>query len=346
MIKAASLFSNVGVADTYLKENGISVVVANELLKDRANFFRHLYPDCNMITGDITNPEIYNKVLSAAKEENIDFVLATPPCQGMSVAGKMQKDDPRNTLIIKAVDFIKETDPTTAIIENVPTMLKTSILIDDKPILIKDYIKQELGDKYKISFNVLNAADYGTPQVRKRVIVLLSKNDEWKLPKKQPHITVKTAIGDLPSLEAGEKSDIKYHTAPKHNERHILWMSHTPTGQTAFNNPVYFPQKENGERIKGFATTYKRIEWDKPAPTVTMCNGAISSQNNVHPGRLKEDGTYSDARVLTILELLRIMGLPDDWNIPEWASESLVRKTLGEGIPPRLIEALIKTMPK
>ena len=123
-------------------------------------------------------------------------------------------------------------------------------------------------------------------------------------------------------------------------------MSHTPTGQTAFNNPVYFPQKENGERIKGFATTYKRIEWDKPAPTVTMCNGAISSQNNVHPGRLKEDGTYSDARVLTILELLRIMGLPDDWNIPEWASESLVRKTLGEGIPPRLIEALIKTMPK
>ena len=73
----------------------------------------------------------------------------------------------------------------------------------------------------------------------------------------------------------------------KHNERHKLWMTHTPTGKTSFLNKVYYPKKESGERIKGFATTYKRIEWDKPAPTITMANGSISSQNNVHPGRKK-----------------------------------------------------------
>ena len=60
---------------------------------------------------------------------------------------------------------------------------------------------------------------------------------------------------------------------------------------------------KNGRKIKGYNTTYKRIEWDKPAPTITMCNGGISSQNNVHPGRLQKDGTYSDARVLTLREL-------------------------------------------
>ena len=163
---------------------------------------------------------------------------------------------------------------------------------------------------------------------------------------KQPLITVRAAIGNLPSLESNQKSDLKFHYAPKHCDNHILWMKHTPTGKTAFNNEIYFPQKADGTRIKGFATTYKRMDWDKPAPTVTMCNGAISSQNNVHPGRMLPDGTYSDARVLTLLELFRIMGLPDDWNVPEWASDNLIRKVIGEGIPPHLIEAIISTMPR
>ena len=346
MIKAASLFSNVGIAETYLERNGVKVVVANELLKERADFYRHLYPSANMITGDITKQEIFEKVVEASLKEKVDFVIATPPCQGMSVAGKMSENDPRNTLIIKAVEFIKRTNPTNALIENVPTMLKTYIIVDDEKILIKDYIKRELGDTYNISFNVLNAADYGTAQVRKRAIILLSKNKDWKIPEKQQLITVKDSIGDLPSLESNQRSDIKFHNAPKHNDRHILWMKHTPTGKTAFKNPIYFPQKADGTRIKGFATTYKRMDWDKPAPTITMCNGAISSQNNVHPGRLLPDGTYSDARVLTLLELFRLMGLPDDWNVPEWASENLIRKVIGEGIPPHLIEALISTMPR
>jgi DNA (cytosine-5)-methyltransferase 1 len=122
-------------------------------------------------------------------------------------------------------------------------------------------------------------------------------------------------------------------------------MGRTPTGKTAFNNKIYFPKKD-GRRIRGYPTTYKRIEWDKPAPTITMCNGAISSQNNVHPGRLQKNGIYSDARVLSILELMILMGLPKNWNIPSFASDNLVRKIIGEGVPPKLIKILIKTMPK
>ena len=346
MIKAASLFSNVGIAETNLKKCGIDVVVANELLKVRADFYKHLYPSVNMITGDITNNEIFESIVQASLKEKIDFVIATPPCQGMSVAGKMNENDPRNSLIIKAVEFIKRTNPINALIENVPTILKTYIVVNNEKILIKDYIQKELATKYNISFNILNAADYGTPQTRKRAIILLTKHKSWNLPKKQALITVQDAIGDLPTLESNQKSNIKFHYAPKHNEKHVLWMKHTPTGKTALQNKIYYPKKDDGTKIKGFATTYKRMYWDKPAPTVTLCNGAISSQNNVHPGRPLPDGTYSDARALTLLELFRIMGLPDDWNVPDWASDNLIRKVIGEGIPPRFIEAIISTMPR
>lgn len=346
MIKGTSLFCNVGIAETYLKKYDIDIVVANELLEDRAKFYKFCYPDTDVVTGDITDDEIFNLVVKKSKECGVEFLLATPPCQGMSVAGKMDEHDPRNSLIIKVVDFIKEVNPKNVIIENVPTMLKTSILINDEKIKIVDYINSELGNDYKISFNILNAANYGTPQTRNRTIVLMSKLGEWKLPEMQRQITVREAIGWLPSLESGQKSDIKYHFAPRHNERHILWMKHTPTGKSAFDNKIYFPQKEDGTRIKGFSTTYKRMSWDKPAPTITMCNGGISSQNNVHPGRLLKDGTYSDARVLSLKELMILTGLPDDWEIPEWASENLVRKVIGEGVPPKLIEAIIKNMPR
>ena len=122
-------------------------------------------------------------------------------------------------------------------------------------------------------------------------------------------------------------------------------MKHTATGKTALDNIKFYPEK-NGRKIKGYNTTYKRIEWDRPAPTITMCNGGISSQNNVHPGRLQKDGTYSDARVLTILELMRLTGLPDDWNIPQNASDNLIRQVIGEAFPPKFAAAMLKTMPK
>ena len=346
MIKGTSLFANVGIAETYLERNGIDIVVANELLPERSRFYEFLHPKTDVITGDITKKEVFDEVVKKSLDNNIEFLLATPPCQGMSVAGKMDENDPRNSLIIKAVEFIKIVKPKNVIIENVPTMLNTSIIVNGEKIKIVDYISSQLSSEYNISFNVLNAADYGTPQIRKRAIVLLSRIGEWKLPKKQEQITVEEAIGYLPSLESGQKSNIKYHFGSKHNDRHILWMKHTPTGCTAFDNEVYFPQKEDGTRIKGFSTTYKRISWDKPAPTITMCNGGISSQNNVHPGRKLKDGTYSDARVLSLKELMILTGLPDDWEVPDWASENLVRKVIGEGVPPRLIEEIIKNMPK
>lgn len=343
MLKGASLFANVGIAETYLKECGIDIVVANELLPKRAEFYRHLYPSATMIDGDITNKEIFEKVLSLAKEEKCEFVLATPPCQGMSVAGKMLEDDPRNSLIKYAINFIKELKPKYAIIENVVGILKTYIYHNGKKVKIVDFILQELSE-YNVNYKVIDCADYGTPQTRKRAIFLISLGDLWEFPPKQKPITVREAIGHLPSLESKEVSNIPYHYAKVHNDRHILWLKHTPTGKSALENKFYYPQKPNGEKIKGFLTTYKRIEWDKPAPTITMANGSISSQNNVHPGRKRDDGTYSDARVLSLKEIFILTGLPEDWNPPSWASENLIREVIGEAVPPKLINEIFKTI--
>jgi len=343
MYKGVSLFANVGIAETYLHDSNVDIVVANELLDERAKFYREMYPSSNMITGDITNPEVYNKVLENAKKENCDFLIATPPCQGFSMAGKMEEDDIRNSLIKYVIKMIQDLKPKNILIENVPGMLKSYILHNGEKIKMLDYIEQEL-DGYIINTKVVNTADYGTPQNRKRAIFLISNIKKWEFPDKEKIITVKEAISHLPTLEAGETSEIPYHNAKKHNDNHILWMKHTPTNKSAFENEIHFPKKD-GRRIKGFMSTYKRLDWDKPAHTITMANGSVSSQNNVHPGRSLGNGLYSDARVLTLKEIFILTGLPENWTPPTWAKENLIRQVIGEGVPPKLIERLLKNIP-
>lgn len=348
MIKWVSLFANVWIAEFYLKDLGIDIIVANELIDKRCGLYKHFYTDCDIICWDITNNNIYNEVLEKSFKNNCEFVIATPPCQGMSIAWKMQEDDPRNNLIIKAIDFIKDLEPNYAIIENVPSFFDTNVIINWKKIKIRDYLINELGEKYELNMWILDASDYWTPQVRKRAITLITKIWIWKwdFPKKQNKISVRDSIWDLPSLESSENSNIKYHYAKKHNSNHILWMKHTPTWKTAFENEKFFPQKENWDRIKWFSTTYKRIEWDKPCPTITMSNWAISSQNNVHPWIILQDWTYSDARVLSIKEICILTWLPENIDFPNFASDNFIRQVIWEWVPPKMIKEIVKKMPK
>ena len=378
-IKALSLFANVGVAETYLNDIGIDVVCANEIDEQRVKFYKHLYPNTDVIIGDITKQEIKHDIISKSKQYNIDLIMATPPCQGMSTAGKQDKNDVRNTLICHAVDIIKELNPKYVFLENVPEQLITSIKYNGKNIKIPDYLKKELGKDYHFNKEfIINACDYGVPQLRERAIMLLVRNDikeEWNFPKKEKHIiTLQEAIGDLPQLDP-EISDISYKELitlfpqyeekknkaltiskwfypPKHVYRQVYAMMHTPSGMTAFDNIDEFkPKKKDGSFTKGFKNTYKRQCWDKPAFTVTMFNRTIGSQNNVHPGRyigkdINGYDLYSDARVLTIYELMIISSLPKNWNIPEWASDHFIRQVIGEGIPPMLVMKIMKELVK
>lgn len=372
-IKAISLFANVGVAETYLQDLGIDVVVANEIDEERAEFYRHLYPKTRMICGDITKIETQKEIINESKKYNIDLVMATPPCQGMSIAGKMDPLDERNHLIFYAVLIIKELKPKYVFLENVPQLLTTKIKLGEEIMLIPEYLQRELGDNYNFAKqSLVSAMDYDVPQMRRRNIFLLSRKDMeyvWEMPKPHKHITLLEAIGDLPPVdpilkegieetlklfpdfEKKQKEALKvsqFHFPPKHAKKHVIAMMHTPSGKTAFDNPVYYPKKDNGERVNGHYNTYRRFSWDKPCRTITQNNGVISSLCCVHPGRkyLGKDGTtlYSDPRCLTLLELFIVSSLPRDWNVPDWADERLIRKVIGEGIPPMLVKNIMKNL--
>lgn len=363
-----SLFANVGIAETYLKDVGVDITVANELLEERGKFYQHIYPNCQMIIGDITEDAIYSKVIQRAKDEKAEFLMATPPCQGMSLAGKKDENDERNYLIEYVVSAIKDLRPKYVFMENVTMQLKTSIMNNGVKILIPDYLKQELGSDYIFNQkNILDTKYYGVPQQRKRAVFLLVRKDlkrNWELPAQEEIVTLEQAIGDLPSVDPYvreveyrnkfpdyEKKKLealkvsKWHIPPKHVWRNVEVVLHTPTGCTARKNEVYFPKKKDGTMVGGAPRTYMRMDWKKPAPTITSYNHTISSFQNVHPGRLiEETGLYSEPRVLTIFEMMRVMSLPDNWDIPEWASESLIRTVIGEGVPPLAVMKIVKEL--
>lgn len=347
-INGASMFACAGIGETYFSNAGIDVVVANELLENRAKFYRENHPSSNMIIGDITNDEIKNSFIEDMKKKGVRFLVATPPCQGFSNLGKNRNldeklVDERNFLIFSVLDVIDRTKVDYVMIENVATFLTMLFPYKHELHTIEEILKDRYSDEYEIEIKKLNAKFYGVPQSRTRAITIMYKKGlKWIWPEPQEIITLREVIGDLPSLEAGEDSGIKHHKAKKHNDREIECMKHTPTGKSAMKNDFYYPKKEDGTRIKGFNSTYKRMDWDSPASVITMNNGNIGSHGNVHPGRLLPDGTYSDARVLTILELLRVETLPDDWHIPDWASEALVRKVIGEAVPPMLGYNIVK----
>lgn len=349
-MKGLSLFASAGIAEMNLAKCGIDIKVANELLPIRAKVHEFWHPNAKMICGDITNLELKKNIIDASKKAKIDFVLATPPCQGVSLVGKNKTNDdmlkdPRNFLIFHAFELIDALNPKVIMIENVDRFLTMKFPFDDSFYNIEYIVRKKYGDKYKININVYNAQDYGVPQSRKRLIIVMTNNEYvFNEPKKEKILTVKDAIGYLPSLESGETSTIKNHNARNHTKDQVLWMQHTPTGHSAFENEVYFPQKKNGDKLKGYSATYKRIEWDKPAPTITMRNDAISSQSNVHPGRLLPNGLYSDARVLTLRELFILSSINPDIDVPEFASDSQIRYMIGEAVPPKLIESVAKNI--
>lgn len=373
-LRGVSLFANVGIAEAYLDSIGVDMKVANEFIPQRAHFYQDVYTKTHMICGDIKDDNIRTQIIEEAIERNVNFVMATPPCQGMSMAGNRFEFDIRNELIYYAVDVIKRVNPEYALIENVPTILKTKIAVDGEIMLIPDYLKKELGEKYIFNKeSLVKAMDYAIPQMRERNIFLLvrkDKNVKWEFPPKERIVTLEEAIGSLPSLDPllregldftlqkfpdYEKKKEKaaaispWHKPPKHSWKQVEWMMHTPSGKSAIYNKVYYPQKENGVHIVAHHNHYRRMAWEKPSRTITQNNGVISSLACVHPGRpYIRDGEvlYSDPRVLTIYEILIVSSLPLDWPIPMWANESLIRKVIGEGIPSKLIKVIVEQLIK
>ena len=372
-MRIVSLFANIGVAEARLNElRNAHVVVANELLQRRADLYQAIYPETEMISGDITDEGVYQTIVNTCRRERVDTVMATPPCQGMSTAGQKIKFDERNSLVMYAIRLIHDIAPRYVLIENVTDFIITPIIYHNEEILLPEVIHKELDNDYDIDVHTIDTDDYGVPQTRNRMIILMTRHgvrQRWTLPPKEsPKVTLEDAIGQIPIIDPFVKdlSDEEFRNIfpryeerkqqalaispwnipPVHVWRQVYSMMYTPTGQTAFDNTeAHRPIKEDGSFVRGYHNTYKRQNWDKPAYTVTMDNRKISSQNNVHPGRFigkdkNGEDIYSDARALTLYELMKVMSLPEDWNVPIKTEEAFLRRIIGEGIPPLFVKKL------
>lgn len=390
-MNALSLFSGGGIGETYLEEIGIHTAVANEFVKDRAELYQYRFPGTDMVVGDIQEKK--DELIQKAKDIGVRLLIATPPCQGMSLLGsKNYKGDKRNFLIFDVIDIIHALDLDYIFIENVPNFLKMAFpknredfgkymekaneefaqrknKLEDvakedgfELISLTDLLEQEFGNEYEISYGIYNAADYGVPQRRKRAIIrIYRKGLTWADPEVSGHhITLREAIGYLPSIEALEKATerykddeeimamegIQYHNGTSMADRHLEELKHTPSGCSAYDNEFYYPKREDGKRIRGFHSTYSRLDWDALCPTRTMKSASIGGSSNGHPGRCLVDGDektrlYSDARCLSLLELFIVTSLPKNMDLPKGVRESLIRDIIGEGVPPLMSKAFL-----
>ena len=272
-LTAISLFSSGGIGDLAVRAAGFNTLVANEILHDRCEVFKKNFPRTIMIEGDINDKcdEIVNTTKELLKDRELDFVLATPPCQGMSSngmgkllngirTGKKSKWDARNQLIIPTMNIIAQLHPLHVCFENVPSMERTLIPLEDGRIInIIEYIQERLGSEYIGRCEVVEFADYGVPEKRQRLITLFSRhpnciafftNRGSYIPPtthsakaengKLRYISVNEIIAGFPPLDAKNSksatSEIPFHRVPILDSNKYFWVSNTPPGCGAFDN--------------------------------------------------------------------------------------------------------------
>ncbi len=376
-----SLFSSAGVGCYGFKEQGYECIATSELLERRLNiqrFNQKCKYNSGYIVGDISLEKNKKKIFAEValwkekeKLTEVDVVIATPPCQGMSVANhKKNNETQRNSLVLESIEIIQKIMPRCFVFENVRAFLNTKCMTRKGDISrIGEQINKQLGGLFNIESKVINFKDYGSPSSRTRTLVIGVRKDLEDImppnlfPDKQPERTLRDIIGELPSLKImGEicSSDI-YHNFRKYAPHMEAWISEIKEGQSAFDNIdisriphtikkgiIVYNTRKNGDK-------YTRQCWDKVAPCIHTRNDIMASQNTVHP---------VDNRVFSIREVMLMMSVPASF---KWSEQSLdqlnalspkekvaylkkeevnIRQALGEAVPTIIFEQIACKMKK
>ena len=375
-----SLFSSAGVGCYGFKLNGFECIATNELLTKRLKiqaFNNKCKYESGYIDGDITKQEVKQKLLAELefwkekhKIKTPDVLIATPPCQGMSVANHKKNDEiSRNSLVVESIKLTNKILPKYFVFENVRAFLNTTCTdIDGIVKPIKEAIKYNLGGNYNILYKIVNFKEYGSNSSRTRTLVIGVRKDIPNItpydifPKKQKAKTLRDLIGDLRSLtKMGEISDDIFHSYRVFDKRMLPWIENLEEGQSAFENTetariphriingeVVYNKSKNGDK-------YARWYWDKEGPCVHTRNDILASQNTVHP---------SDNRVFSIRELMRMLSIPESFEWSHIKTEKLneftelekkaflkkeelnIRHCLGEAVPTGVFKNIASNIKK
>ncbi|WP_303294694.1 DNA cytosine methyltransferase [Methanobrevibacter woesei] len=343
-----SLFSAGGVGCFGFKQEKFECIATSEIIERRLNIQKYnnktKYKN-GYILGDITEKTIKNKLFEAIKfykeKENvkdIDVIIFTPPCQGMSVANHKKNDGTieKNSLVVESLEIVKKIKPKFFVSENVRSFMNTKCIDHNETKTIKDAFHNWLNEDYFYEDKVINFKDYGANSSRTRCLVIGVRKDLINnvypndlFPAREKEKTLKEVIGNLPKLEKmGEISskDI-YHNFKEYREDMRAWIHDIKEGESAFDNKDIHKRPHkivNGKLIPNAnknSSKYTRQYWNHVAPCIHTRNDILASQNTVHP---------EDDRVFSIRELMLLMNIPKEFKWTSTSEETLNKLTIDE----------------
>lgn len=335
------LFAGCGGLSKGFMDAGFDIIVGVDNDKAALNTFVKNHNGAIALNADLSKQETFDEIKRIAGERPIDVIIAGPPCQGFSLSGPRNFDDERNKLYLAVIEMVKQYQPKGFIIENVPGM---ATLYDGQ---IKEEILRRFRKMgYNIECKILCAADYGVPQMRKRLIFMGIRKDlgEPRFPEPiflpRNYVTCRDAISDLPSREHdfGMEED-KYTSEPlteyqksMRSNMEVL-HNHVATNHTQMVKDTIALVPEGGNykdlppgcgESRKFNEAWTRYDGNKPSKTIDT-----GHRNHFH---------YRYNRVPTIRENARLQSFPDDFVFT--GTKTQQNRQVGNAVPPLLGQAL------
>lgn len=337
------LFCGAGGFSYGMHKNGnIDTALAVDFNASATNTFKQNMPSTEVITGDITKPEVRQEIIEKSRAAGVNMIIGGPPCQGFAMKGKkLGLEDPRNFLFLEYLKIVEKLQPEVFVIENVKRLLTSS------NGWFKDEIMGYINNlDYNVEYGVLNALDFGVPQSRERAIFICSKNKVIPLPEPTKHITtVRDAISDLAYLNSGQgefeqeylfndysdyqklmrtsSRKLYNHKATNHSEIALKKLSLIPPEK----GKEYLPEDMRGKQQ--YDTTWCRLVWDTFSPTIDTRFDTPSNGTNSHPEL---------NRAITPREAARLQSFDD--NFIFYGTKSEICKQIGNAVPPLLAKAI------
>ncbi len=315
--KYIDLFCGAGGLSLGFDRAHFENVFAVEFNPEFAKTYSRNFPEHKLIVDDIRNIDD-SRIKELVGDKDIDVIIGGPPCQGFSIAGNIGRtfiDDERNRLFLEFVRFVICIQPKMFVMENVAAMATHR-----KGKTIESIVDafESAGSGYKVKYEVLNSANYGIAQERRRVVVVGIRSDivsDFSYPEKTEEVlTIKDVIDDLPKLVSGQESTVPNHVAMKHSAQMLEKMSYVKDGGNRMDIPEELRPKSGDIR--------KYIRYDSTKPSVCVT------------GDMRKIFHYEQNRALTARELARIQSFPDDF-IFEGASIQ-IQQQIGNAVPPKL----------
>lgn len=344
MLKMIDLFSGVGGLSYGFRQEGFEVILANEIDKEIVYAYQQNHPGVKVINEDITKLDIESTFQQY--KEKVQLIVGGPPCQGFSQKGSRNfLGDERNFLFryfYKVVKFLK---PKYFLIENVPNMLTAGNGYFKKEIY---RLFEDLG--YKLDSAILNAYDFGVPQLRRRAFVLGKLDGAVNLPIGfEERTTVWDAISDLAFLESGEGQEVQdyiyepqssYQRKMRKNSSKLYNHVATRHSDIALERLKLIPPEMGREVLPKehltksiYSGTWTRMVKDEPSATITTRFDTPSSGKFTHP--------YLN-RAITVREAARIQSFPDDFIF--YGSKASQMKQVGNAVPPLLAQTIARAI--